>query len=65
MVFTAGELVRINETAAVSEYVQGKLARVEEVVKSDKQTSYVISIGMALIPVQETDLRVGPDKIVH
>ena len=65
MVFTAGEVVRINETARVSEYVQGKLALVEEVVKKNNETSYVVSIGMTLIPVQEVDLRVGPDKIVH
>jgi hypothetical protein len=57
--FATGQVVRVNESAKVSEYMRGRLAKVEEVVDRKDGKTYMVSMGFALMPVKEHDLRLG------
>lgn len=65
MGFATGQTIRINENAPVAEYAKGRLAMVDGVVKTPKGKRYIVALSSLRMQVDEADLRLGPDEIVH
>jgi hypothetical protein len=65
MEFKEGQLVRVKRGAEAPDYAKGRLAVISEVMRKQQGTVYTCSLFSLRFPICESDLDVGPDKIVH